>query len=184
MKSRLSIRRMGMRRGEGATAMSLERFATMARTVLGLLLAGTLVACATRHAPPPIEQIPGWHDESRYFDFKPGTEIPVSDFTELTGAESDSGVGRLSAVKALTLSREQALAEFPLAVGRLPVSPRYLLARASSDLGNGVYSVNFDGRLRVDYFQLGGCGKPHKRAVLIAIDATVEHVFGGCSGAM
>lgn len=157
----------------------------MARTALALLLTAASAACATRPAlPPPIEQIPGWHDESRYFDFKPETEIPASDFTELTGAESDPGVERLREVKALTLSREQALAEFPRAVGRLPVSPRYLLARASSDLGNGVYSVYFDGRLRVDYTQLGGCGKPHKRAVLIAIDATVEHVFGGCSGAI
>lgn len=153
-------------------------------------LAVFLSACVVRPVLPPMPaEIPGWLDVLDTYDYSGATEFPDAGFVELLDDESVRGLERLREVKYAMLTREQVLAEFPAAARSLPPASSYLLARASSDLGNGRYSVYLDaqGRLNIAYGQLGGCGEMHRRAMLIAAEALsveVVQVGGGCHAAL
>lgn len=109
-------------------------------------------------------------------------ELKPSAYVEVGGSELSKAIELLRHSKVVGLEGDIEL--FSSARNRL-VGRRFFLLRAKKDDIEGSYSVFLaNGQALVLYSHLGGCGDETKSALVVASEAPIVQVFGGCSSGM
>lgn len=145
-----------------------------------------LSACASAS---PVDPAPAtaetWVQGSVGFAPSTENELPTARYTQVQDGELDAALAQLDSSQFVPLSKEDLQKNFPAAASRLPLVGRYYLVRGPSSEGGGGYTAYYkSGDLLILHTQMGGCGKPLKAAFVVALDADINNLYGGCSGVM